>query len=473
MATIRTKPGLIAPDRISDPETRRVVQRLLDYAQWVSDNMPTVPTLPGYRHSVAEHRDLVSLYNDEPPQKIRRFYGTNKWGRLGWNVLPEDVTYPASVTRDNARDIVQLDNDEVQPDYGYTYGVDVDGKWRWIKFPNHSFKFTQTTDTSGDITAGRVYIDGASISITSLPTTVETVTTDTRYWISVDLAAKTATWASGAAWPSGNWTTMIFPVLEILCSADLVIKAYTQHRTSDISIWTLFNFAWKFSPTSSTGGTVTQGTVRIDGAAQTILTPPASWTLTGVTTSTKYWIEIDTSSVTPTVTWKSGAAYAAGSSTLHIFPILEITCAGNVITSWIQRRCSDIVFWQTPVKNSLEYDGGSVQLDGDSAVPGNTKYYGTNGAGTKGFYDMTGVPPSDPSPYEEIEDADAADADTWTYDGTYGLHFTWHTIPAWDTSDHKLYSWCREVVVSVHGQWYSVGAATKKTIAEGVAHSTL
>lgn len=39
-------------------------------------------------------------------------------------------------------------------------------------------------------------------------------------------------------------------------------------------------------------------------------------------------------------------------------------------------------------KNSLEVDSGKMQLVGDSASPGNNKLYGTNGSGTRGFYDL-------------------------------------------------------------------------------------
>ena len=38
-------------------------------------------------------------------------------------------------------------------------------------------------------------------------------------------------------------------------------------------------------------------------------------------------------------------------------------------------------------KNSIEVDGGQYQLVGDQASPGNTKKYGTDGAGVKGWYD--------------------------------------------------------------------------------------
>jgi hypothetical protein len=38
--------------------------------------------------------------------------------------------------------------------------------------------------------------------------------------------------------------------------------------------------------------------------------------------------------------------------------------------------------------DSLNESAGTVNLDGDSATPGNDKYYGTDGTGTKGFYDL-------------------------------------------------------------------------------------
>lgn len=40
-------------------------------------------------------------------------------------------------------------------------------------------------------------------------------------------------------------------------------------------------------------------------------------------------------------------------------------------------------------KNSVEVDAGDVQLVGDTAAPGNSKYYGTNSGGTRGFYDLS------------------------------------------------------------------------------------
>ena len=40
------------------------------------------------------------------------------------------------------------------------------------------------------------------------------------------------------------------------------------------------------------------------------------------------------------------------------------------------------------VFGSIVTDGSGIHLDNDSATPGNSKYYGTDGAGAKGFYDL-------------------------------------------------------------------------------------
>jgi hypothetical protein len=37
---------------------------------------------------------------------------------------------------------------------------------------------------------------------------------------------------------------------------------------------------------------------------------------------------------------------------------------------------------------SITSDASGIKLDGDAATPGNDKYYGTNGSGTKGFFDL-------------------------------------------------------------------------------------
>jgi hypothetical protein len=41
-------------------------------------------------------------------------------------------------------------------------------------------------------------------------------------------------------------------------------------------------------------------------------------------------------------------------------------------------------------KNSIESNAGDLQLVGDTASPGNSKVYGTNGSGTRGWYSAAG-----------------------------------------------------------------------------------
>jgi hypothetical protein len=40
------------------------------------------------------------------------------------------------------------------------------------------------------------------------------------------------------------------------------------------------------------------------------------------------------------------------------------------------------------VDKSVVLSGGNIELSGDTASPGNSKYYGTNGSGAKGFFDL-------------------------------------------------------------------------------------
>lgn len=45
-----------------------------------------------------------------------------------------------------------------------------------------------------------------------------------------------------------------------------------------------------------------------------------------------------------------------------------------------------------PLQMSITSDASGLKLEGDSATPGNTKYYGTNASGIKGFHTLpTGI----------------------------------------------------------------------------------
>ena len=83
--------------------------------------------------------------------------------------------------------------------------------------------------------------DGVPITITGLPATLSSVTSTTYYWIELDLAASTATWASGAGLPGGDAEgdadTEYWPILKLTCSvADEVITDILQYQLGDIHI---------------------------------------------------------------------------------------------------------------------------------------------------------------------------------------------------------------------------------------------
>lgn len=62
----------------------------------------------------------------------------------------------------------------------------------------------------------------------------------------------------------------------------------------------------------------------------------------------------------------------------------NIDCSNTFSAAFTQDAGTKII--SPVVKNSIELNSNVPQLKNDSATPGNTKYYGTNGAGTKGWF---------------------------------------------------------------------------------------
>jgi hypothetical protein len=175
----------------------------------------------------------VHLVGDEVPHKDKRYYGTDAWGVLGFHHIPENVVYRMSVS--NKSDVVTLLNDEQDPDYGQVYGVDIDLDKGWIYPREHPFRFQQTSDTGGDVTAGTVMFEGSILTISGLPTSLSDVKTTICYYISLDTDAGTAAWGSATSFPAGSSTVMIFRILKIICTDD-IITGIEQHRWSDICV---------------------------------------------------------------------------------------------------------------------------------------------------------------------------------------------------------------------------------------------
>lgn len=104
------------------------------------------------------------------------------------------------------------------------------------------------------------------------------------------------------------------------------------------------NKAFGFVQTSDTGGTVNTGLCYIGGVAKTVTSLPT--TLTGVTTTTKYWIAVELA--TATATWNSGATYPASDSDTEVWPILELTCTAGIISAVHQCWDGDVHVTLTP-----------------------------------------------------------------------------------------------------------------------------
>lgn len=237
--SIRSLTGAISPYRIQDLETRRCIENILQRFQWVIDNWPDTVKPLSFRFSVANYDGEVQLVGDEVPQKVRRFYGHDSAGRLGFFTLPDDPLFRMSVV--NTSGVVTLVNDEQDPDYGQRYGVDVSGEKGWIYPIDHPFRFQQTDDNGGDLTAGLARLNGVNLS-TGQPASISQLKVSTRYWIALDTANGTAEWLSGTVeayptFPVGSDSIMIFPILTITCAGatgEEVITGFKQERWVDI-----------------------------------------------------------------------------------------------------------------------------------------------------------------------------------------------------------------------------------------------
>lgn len=114
--------------------------------------------------------------------------------------------------------------------------ADVEDDDDTTEIENHPWKFTRTSDTAGNLTAGLCFVDGAKKTITDLPSSIS-VTTTTRYYIEVDYGAnpKTATWKSttAASFPDGSSTKDVYPVLTITHDGTR-ISSIVQNIADDI-----------------------------------------------------------------------------------------------------------------------------------------------------------------------------------------------------------------------------------------------
>jgi hypothetical protein len=202
----------------------------------------------------------------------------------------------------------------------------------------------------------------------------------------------------------------------------------------------LVDHPWRFKQTNETGGDLTNGLVRIAGA-DTAHGMPSS--LSGITTSTSYWITVDTDA--KTATWASGAyasGFPTGSSTQLVYPILSLVCNATtgVIDFIEQRRFSDIAVLEP----------------------------GTEDDPTEPDYPMV------------IDDTTTADITKgWMFGqigpslNVQGLKFTFHTLPEYSESDQKWYSYVRTLTIAANGKVFSLTTAARVTVHEPINHAVL
>ena len=225
--------------------------------------------------------------------------------------------------------------------------------------PSHPFRWVQASDTGGTVEWGSVAIDGVLKTIadwtnhgTGADLTLSGVTTTTRYYIEIDFTAGTATWKStGSAFPDGDADTDIWPILTLTCAGS-VITAVKHHQWSDIHARSTgtsgdtVNFSFKFTQTSDTAGTVSHGKVLLAGVSKTL----SGWTnhatgadlsLTGITSTTHYYIEVDLAAGTAAWSSTTGSVPASDADT-EIVEIFSVTCAGSVITAIKQHQSSHV-----------------------------------------------------------------------------------------------------------------------------------
>jgi hypothetical protein len=101
-----------------------------------------------------------------------------------------------------------------------------------------------------------------------------------------------------------------------------------------------------FVKTSTTGGTLYHGSVYLAGVAKTMSAwtnhgTGADLTISGVTSTTRYYVAVELGS--GTATWNSTTgAFPASDDDTEVFPILTLTCADSVITAIKEHHACDI-----------------------------------------------------------------------------------------------------------------------------------
>jgi hypothetical protein len=92
------------------------------------------------------------------------------------------------------------------------------------------------------------------------------------------------------------------------------------------------------------------------------------------------------------INWKQGGTVLVGGGSGNSIMDLNSLLANYYTKSELQTEGLAIIAWENIVGlnfiDSIVEDSSGVHLDGDDDTPGNSKYYGTDDDGTKGFFDL-------------------------------------------------------------------------------------
>jgi hypothetical protein len=102
---------------------------------------------------------------------------------------------------------------------------------------DYSFQFTQTGNTGGTLSHGKVYVKGVPLTCSGWTNhasdanlTISSITVTTYFYWLIDLAAATAAWTSNTTgFPAVTATVYPYPILTLTCAGS-VITTIKEHR---------------------------------------------------------------------------------------------------------------------------------------------------------------------------------------------------------------------------------------------------
>jgi len=298
------------------------------------------------KRSIEIDSDELQLVNDELAPGNSQFYGTSTTGVKGWLSLP----IKNSIEQESQR--LQLVNDELAPGNSQFYGTTVGGVKGWQDFPikNSIEKNSEQLQLVNDSLApGNSKFYGTSLS-------------GTKGWLSFTDVIGTVSIASDDV--GSNYLDAKITDGDGLLKSIVLDSTGTQ--SLDFSVRTKKSIEIDSDELQFVNDEDVPGNSKFYG---TDLSGNKGW---------HNFTDAHMGSVSITI----GDA-ESGYLDDKIVGSNGISTSISTDTSGDQTLDFSVV-----TQNSIDADTNGVKLLNDEASPGNNKYYGTNGAGVKGWYDL-------------------------------------------------------------------------------------